>query len=113
MHNIDDLKIQLREAIQNSDEYLEFKRLEAVIVRNPDLKRQIDEFRKRNFEIQNVESDIDILEATENLNMQYKDVRRQEMVNRYLNAEVCLCRLVQEICFTVVDAVDFELDFLR
>lgn len=113
MQDMDDLKAQLRKAIQNSNEYVEYKRLEAVIMRNPDLKRQIDEFRRRNFEIQNSEECGDILEATENLNAQFSDMRSQETVNRYLNAEVCLCRLVQDLCFTIVDAVDFELDFLR
>jgi len=39
-------------------------------------------------------------------------MRNQNMVNRYLLAEVCLCRMVQDICRTVVDAIDFDLDFL-
>ncbi|MDO5403608.1 MAG: YlbF family regulator [Eubacteriales bacterium] len=113
MQDMDDLKEQLRKAIQSSNEYVEYKRLESIIKRNPDLKRQIDEFRRQNFEIQNSEQCEDILQLTENLNAQYKDMRSQDTVNRYLNAEVCLCRLLQDLCFTVVDAVDFELDFLR
>lgn len=113
MRNIDELKNELRETVRNSEEYREYRRLEFIIMRNPDLKRQVDEFRKRNFEIQNSEDQIDFLEATEELNRQYADVRNQDTVNRFLQAEVCLCRLVQDLCFTITEAVDFNLDFLQ
>lgn len=113
MQNIEDLENQLRDAIRSSEEYQEFKRLESIMMRNPDLKRQIDELRRQNFELQNTEDQIDMLDATENLNEQFKEVRSQEMVNQYLAAELSMCRLVQELCYTIVDSVDFDLDFLR
>ena len=104
MQKIDQLKSDIAHTIKESAEYKEYKRLEAVVNMDPNLKRSIDEFRRRNYEIQNC--------GQEELNNQYKDMRNQNMVNRYLLAEVCLCRMVQDICRTVVDAIDFDLDFL-
>lgn len=113
MQKINQLKAEIADTIKESTEYKEYKRLEAIVNMDPNLKRSIDEFRRRNYEIQNSGQVEDIFAAHEELNNQYKDMRNQYMVNRYLLAEVCLCRMVQDICRAVVDSIDFDLDFLR
>ena len=100
-------------AIKESPEYIEYKRLEAIIDKDPNLKRSIDEFRRQNFDIQNSGKVDDIFAAQEDLNNRYADMRRQDMVNRYLLSEVCLCRMVQDICRTVVETIEFDVDFLN
>ncbi|MGN0318995.1 MAG: YlbF family regulator [Lachnospira sp.] len=113
MHKIEELKLQLCDAIRNTVEYKEYKRLEAIINKDPDLRRHVDEFRLQNFAIQTDENVVDLFDATNELNQRYADLRKQETVNRYLSAEICLCRLVQDICKTVVDAIDFDVDFIK
>lgn len=113
MQRIDQLKAEIADTIKESAEYKEYKRLETIVNMDPNLKRSVDEFRRRNYEIQNSGQVDDIFAAQEELNNQYKDMRNQYMVNRYLLAEVCLCRMVQDICRAVVDSIDFDLDFLR
>ena len=97
MQKINQLKAEIADTIKESTEYKEYKRLEAIVNMDPNLKRSIDEFRRRNYEIQNSGQVEDIFAAQEELNNQYKDMRNQYMVNRYLLAEVCLCRMVQDI----------------
>ena len=53
MRRIDELKKEIIHEILNSEEYREYRRLQSEIDRTPDLKRQVDEFRMRNFELQN------------------------------------------------------------
>ena len=106
MQRIEQLKLELSKAIKESPEYIEYKRLEAIIDKDPNLKRSIDEFRRQNFDIQNSGK-------VEDLNNRYADMRRQDMVNRYLLSEVCLCRMVQDICRTVVETIEFDVDFLN
>ena len=101
MQKINQLKAEIADTIKESTEYKEYKRLEAIVNMDP------------NYEIQNSGQVEDIFAAQEELNNQYKDMRNQYMVNRYLLAEVCLCRMVQDICRAVVDSIDFDLDFLR
>lgn len=113
MQKIDDLTLQIGEAIRNSDEYIEYKRLEKIIDMDPNLRRLVDDFRKENFELQNNEEIEDMLEASAELNRRYADMRARRMVNRYLTSEICLCRLVEDVCRAVVDAVDFDTDFLK
>ena len=55
MRRIDELKKEIIHEILNSEEYREYRRLQSEIDRTPDLKRQVDEFRMKNFELQNSE----------------------------------------------------------
>lgn len=112
MRRIDELKDELKAAIQESDEYRNFKKLEAEINQNPELKRAVDELRKENFELQYTSNMDDILARTDKISSQFAEVRMQDKVNKYLLSEICLCRLVQDICMSVVEAVDFDMDFL-
>ena len=48
MQRIEQLKLELSKAIKESPEYIEYKRLEAIIDKDPNLKRSIDEFRRQN-----------------------------------------------------------------
>ena len=112
MQRIEQLKLELSKAIKESPEYIEYKRLEAIIDKDPNLKRSIDEFRRQNFDIQNSGKVDDIFAAQEDLNNRYADMRRQDMVNRYLLSEVCLCRMVQDICRTVVETIEFDVKFI-
>ena len=113
MQKINQLKAEIADTIKESTEYKEYKRLEAIVNMDPNLKRSIDEFRRQNFDIQNSGKVDDIFAAQEDLNNRYADMRRQDMVNRYLLSEVCLCRMVQDICRTVVETIEFDVDFLN
>ena len=114
MQRIEQLKLELSKAIKESPEYIEYKRLEAIIDKDPNLKRSIDEFRRQKFLIYRIVVRLMIyLPHRRDLNNRYADMRRQDMVNRYLLSEVCLCRMVQDICRTVVETIEFDVDFLN
>ena len=110
MGRIDELKAELIQAVLDSEEYREYKRLEAEV---SNLKRPIDEFRRRNFEIQYNDEIQEIDENISQLEAQYADMRNQGLAKSYFSAELCLCRLVQDVCVSLVDAVDFDVDFLN
>ena len=58
-----------------------------------------------NDEIQEIDENISQLEA------QYADMRNQGLAKSYFSAELCLCRLVQDVCVSLVDAVDLMWTF--
>ena len=76
------------------------------------MKRQVDEFRMRNFELQNSENVPDMFAAMENLNKEYADMRNQDIVNRYLMTEITFGRFMRDIYKDIAEAVDMDLDFL-
>ncbi len=84
MGRIDELKAELIQAVLDSEEYREYKRLEAEVSKNADLKRAIDEFRRRNFEIQYNDEIQEIDENISQLEAQYADMRNQGLAKKLL-----------------------------
>ena len=72
----------------------------------PDLKKQIDEFRRRNFEMQNSE-DL-VFEKIEFFEKEYEDFRDNPLVADFLEAELAFCRMMQRHYGEVMRAIDFE-----
>lgn len=112
MRKVDELKLQISQHIRNSEEYKEYRRLQNEINRMPDLKRQVDEFRRQNFEMQNSPDIQDMYSAMAELNERFADMRKQDIVNRYLTAEIIFCSYIRDIHKAVAEAADIELDFL-
>ena len=112
MDRIESLKLEMMKAIRESQEYKEYRELSKELEKQPDVKRAVDEFRRENFLYQ-IASDIeDPLGRALELDERFKVTRGQEMVDRYLMAEIGVCRLVRELCLSVVDAIDFDMKFL-
>lgn len=53
------------------------------------------------------------MEQTLRLGEEFKEVRDARSVERFLAAEMAVCRMVQDICLDVVGAIDFDVDFLK
>ena len=113
MNQIDEPTDELKKAITDSEEYREFRQLAETIERYPDIKRAVDDYRRENFFFQYSDDAGDVMAATEDLSRRFKDVKKQPYVESYLRAEMCVCRMVQEICMNIVSAVDFDVDFLH
>lgn len=88
-----------------------FRQKELVIAQYPDLKRQIDDFREKNFRLQN-ETDSDrLFDEIDRFEREYEEFRKNPIVNDFLAAELAFCRLFQEIQAAIGEAfaADFDL----
>ena len=113
MSEIDRLKNELAEAVKNSEEYLNFIECKRLLAENPETQRTVDEMRRQNFEFQNSEGFDNSSEAIDEICHRYESVSAQDVANEFLNAETCLCRMIQDICKTIIEDIDFNLDFLK
>ena len=93
-------------AILATDEYKAYAAELDKVKQYPDLKAQIDDFRKRNYELQNSgELDFYRLDCFEK---EYQMIRENPLVADFLAAEVDFCRMMQEINLRVTEALNFE-----
>lgn len=92
--------------IKRSDEYLEYKKQEEILEKNPELWKRVDSFRADNFRLQNDPSQEDLFERAEKLAQESSELRRIPEVNAYLDAELAMCKQLQRICRTLVDGID-------
>lgn len=98
----------LLSVIKQTKEYEEFRYQLDKINLQPELHRQIDEFRKENFELQNNTPEDQMLQKSEEFEERYQTFRENPLVNDFLTAETAFCRRMQEINLKITEGLQFE-----
>lgn len=96
-------------AIRQSETYHTYLEAKEELNKMPVLKAQVDEFRKKNYELQNLS--VNVLGETEKLQQEYAAMLDDILVRRYLNAENAFCRMIQMVNWQLIEELDFEADF--
>lgn len=94
-------------AIKDSHEYAHYLFEKELIEGQPDLKQQIEEYRQRNFELQTMVDDDDILEKMEQFEREHAEFLEDPLVDSFLSAEAGFCRMMQDINEAIVESIDF------
>ena len=110
MNQVQEATETLIAAIKESEEYNRYQRAKQELRGYPLLKQQADEFRKKNYDMQN--SRMDIFEEADKLQREYAEVINHPVVREYLTAENAFCRIVQQINWQLIENLDFEADFV-
>ena len=104
--NVNQAVEQMVQAIRNTDAYMEYRRQLGRIKEQPELKKQIDDFRTRNFELQtSKDTNFDKIDQFTRENEAF---RENPLVADFLAAELDFCRMMQEIGLYVTDQMKFE-----
>lgn len=93
-------------AIRNTETYQNYVRERDRVKQYPELKAQIDDFRKRNYELQS-SPDTDF-HKIDQFERDYEDFRENPMVDDFLAAELAFCRMMQKANMQVTAAIEFE-----
>lgn len=109
MNQVQEVTRTLIAAIEQSEEYIRYQKAKQEIFQYPLLKAKVDEFRKRNYEMQNTRADI--FEEADKLQQEYAEVTENPVVREYLTAENAFCRVIQQINWQLIESLDFEADF--
>ncbi len=92
--------------ILESKEYQEYALQRDLLKKEPLLRKQIDEFRTRNFEMQ-MRGDM-VFEHIAAFEREYEDFRENPKVSDFLEAELAFCRMMQRNNAVIMDAIDFD-----
>ena len=103
---------QLNASIKASDEYHKLKLYQKELVQIPELYEKVQEFRKRNYELQLGAKHIDDKETFYRMSEEYKSVLENPLVNSYLNAELAFCKMSQNAIRLACKDIDLQLDFM-
>lgn len=96
------------QSILDTPEYKEYQEEKAKIRQWPELKERIDEFRQRNFELQQIKDQNRFLEEMERFEREFEDFTSDSRVHEFLKKELSFCRMMQEINRKVTENLDFE-----
>ena len=103
---------QLSQAIVNSEEYKNYREALAVLREQPELYAQVNSLRMQNFARQNGVEGTMSYEEYRNLSELSKNLRSNPVASRFLDSEVGLGRLIQDVNRIVMSDIEFDSDFL-
>lgn len=107
-----DLKVEeLISAMKESQEYQRYCAAEKKLRQYPTIEQQVNEFRKKNYEIQKQKQSHNIYDELMHLQSEYATLRRNPLVDEYLSAEMALCRCIQDINRKMIRDLEFYIGF--
>lgn len=93
----------LTEAMKEDSDYIRYLQLEEELDRDQELKKKVDEFRLRNYYLQ--KSDVDLYEAVDDMDREFRELRKIPIVNAYLDAELSVCRMIQRVMGAISEEI--------
>ena len=112
MNQIDELTDELKKAITDSEEYKSYLHYLEEIKKQPELYEKVCDYRRRNFELQNMDVTDNMFDEVMRFQMENAGIRKNELVNEFLKAELSVCRMLQGITRIIADSVELDTDFL-
>lgn len=103
---------ELVQAVLESEEYKEYLEYLAKIKEQPELYERVCDYRRRNFELQNMDVNDNMFDEVMRFQMENSAVRKNELINDFLKAELSVCRMLQDITRAISDKVELDIDFL-
>lgn len=112
MDSIDVCLDALIDAVLSSEEYRQYRALQEQISLEPEKEKAINNFRRRNYLLQRNKDNIDLFDEIDKLEQEFREFRKEPLVEEYLSAELSVCRLVQRINRKLMEQVDFDTEFM-
>lgn len=105
MSDIESARAAFVSAILETEEYKAYTRECGRLRQYPELKAQIDEYRKKNYEMQSADIDFESLDKFEK---EYETFRENPFVADFLAAELGFCRMMQRLNLLITAELHFE-----
>ena len=108
--NVEIYTLALIRVIHDSDTYKEYKAVRQRLEKETELKRQINQYRKECYQLQNSGDVESLYERTQRFDEEYSEFLKNSLVEDYLRCELAICRMLQQIATRVVESVDLDLE---
>ncbi len=99
-------------AFEEGDIYQEYLRTKAVVDARPELRREINQLRSKNFYFHQNGGLANYEEELEALAQEKERITSNEAVRDFLQAELDLCRFVQQLAMEFMERIDMEMEFI-
>ncbi|QUI23861.1 YlbF family regulator [Vallitalea pronyensis] len=101
--------------LKETQAYKDYHQYKKVIMSNPQLLKQVNDYRKKSFQIQmeHGEGSYDSYENLLNLNQEFKGLIEGTEVKAFLEAETKFSEMITEVYDCIAEEMDFDLDFLE
>jgi len=99
----------LIDAITESDEYIQYHRMKKALNEDIELKVKVDEFRRKNFELQNSQMEPGrLMEEIDKFERENEEFRTIPLVHDFLSSELAFVKMMQTIYSELIENIDFD-----
>ena len=98
---------QLNEHIRASEEYRTYLRTKQALLENEELSRHLQEFRAKNYELQNRQG-VNPYDEMIELTREYDELLHNSVVSDFLQAEQQICKLLQRVFDSIAEGLEFD-----
>lgn len=95
-------------AILKSDIYITYAMQRDKLKQQPEIREQVVKFREENYRLQKTLDGDELLNALDELQEKYDNLRSMTLVEDFLAAELAFCRMMQEVNTKITEAIDFD-----
>ncbi len=99
-------------AIKNSKEYQAYWEAKEEVEKDPEKMRDLNRYRTKIYDIQNGGGE-DLYYRIDRIEQESEQFRADKAIDRFLAAELALCRMVQKINWTLIEELNFDIEFVR
>ena len=104
---------QLNQVIKNSEEYNRYQGAREKVMLDQDLYGKMNEFRRRNYELQSYDDGVNRYQEIHNLSLEFESVLRNPAVNEFLVAEQVLTRKMAMVYETIADGLELDYSYME
>lgn len=94
--------------VKQSPEYKEYELQLGRIRQQEELYARVNEFRRKNYELQISEPAENLLERVDELERECAELREIPLIDDFLSAELAFCRMMQEAGALIAKELDFQ-----
>lgn len=95
-------------SIQRCNIYKEYKKHAEMLRQNPEWVTRVNHFRAENYRLQNETDREALLTMMDQLEVESAELRRIPEINAFLDSELALCRLMQQVCKELAQGVELD-----
>ncbi len=104
---------QLNQAIKYSEEYRNYQEALAAVRDNEELYHTMNLFRRKNYELQNYDDGINRYGEIHALRLEFDDILRHPIVNRFLVAEQILSKKMADMYEEIAEGLELDYNYME
>lgn len=96
------------EQIKKTEIFQNFNEKKIALKQDPDLWYATCQYRRERFEMQRDTEEAELYDRMDEFEKKYRELLLKKPVADYLDAEISMCRLLQNISVSLIQALEFE-----
>lgn len=108
MESFDKLTEVYIEDLKKTPTYKTYKDKLKALKKDDEMWEKVKEYRNKRFELQKNTSPEELYDKADWFERDHAYIYENKQAREFLEAEVALCKLVQDICFRLTSSIEFE-----